>query len=326
MTRVTVVGAGVSGLTTAIVLAERGHFVEVLSDRPIDGTTSAAAGAIWGPYLVEPKDKVLQWGAETLQVLVDLSARPVETGVRMTTGVVAARDGVVDLPNWANLISDVRRCGPSELPDGFTDGVRYAVPVIDMALYLPYLLNRLADDGGTVQQRHLNTLSAITNADVIVNCSGLGAHALIGDTSLRPIRGQLVVVENPGLDEFFEEETGPSPDLLCIYPQGERAILGGTAVDGAWDVAPDPRVAEAIISRCAAIRPQLSQAEVLGVRVGLRPTRDAIRVEQGPPVRDDVPVFHNYGHGGAGVSLSWGCAREVLRLLAREETAEGFPG
>ena len=56
---------GVAGLTTAVVLAEAGASVHVIAER-VPGVTSLAAGAIWGPYLVERKDKVDQWGQRYL--------------------------------------------------------------------------------------------------------------------------------------------------------------------------------------------------------------------------------------------------------------------
>ncbi|HMC79917.1 MAG TPA: FAD-dependent oxidoreductase, partial [Acidimicrobiia bacterium] len=48
------------------------------------------------------------------------------------------------------------------------------------------------------------------------------------------------------------------------------------------------------------------------LRVGLRPfRRDSVRLEREPGAR----VIHNYGHGGSGVTLSWGCAEEVSALV-----------
>ena len=56
--RITVVGAGVIGLTTALDLAAAGHDVTVLTADPPAATTSAIAGAIWFPYQVGPPDLV----------------------------------------------------------------------------------------------------------------------------------------------------------------------------------------------------------------------------------------------------------------------------
>lgn len=130
---------------------------------------------------------------------------------------------------------------------------------------------------------------------------------------LRPIRGQHVVVTNPGVTDFFSEDTGLSEDLLCIYPQGDVVVLGGTALDGVADTTPHPDAAARILERCAAVAPQLRSAKVLEHRIGLRPTRPAIRLEMEHV--GDNQVAHNYGHGGAGVTLSWGCAEGVQRLI-----------
>jgi len=116
------------------------------------------------------------------------------------------------------------------------------------------------------------------------------------------------------VSEFFTEDTGWSADLLHLYPQGSHLVLGGVAQEGSWDLEPDESTAEAIIRRCAAIEPRIADLPILGHRVGLRPTRPVIRCEADPAVTR-YRLLHNYGHGGAGVSLSWGCAREMLKLL-----------
>lgn len=139
-------------------------------------------------------------------------------------------------------------------PAGFTIGWRYTVPLIDMDLYLPYLQARLTAAGGTLRQHPITDLGqAASQAPIVVNATGLGAHNLVGDADLTPIRGQLVVMDNPGITEFFTEDAGWSPDLLHLYPHGDRLILGGVAQDGNWDLEPSERTAEAIIERCAAI-------------------------------------------------------------------------
>jgi D-amino-acid oxidase len=57
----------------------------------------------------------------------------------------------------------------------------------------------------------------------------------------------------------------------------------------------------------------VAKAKVIGHLVGLRPRRPAVRLEL--ERRDGKAIIHNYGHGGAGISLSWGCAQEVVELV-----------
>jgi D-amino-acid oxidase len=264
---VVVVGAGVIGLTTAVVLAEAGFGVSVLARELPADTTSAAAGAIWGPYLVKPRDRVEVWAAESLRIFAGLAEMP-GTGVRLAAGVEASRT-VSAPPDFLVMLDDVRLCGEAELPDGFVTGWRYTV---------------------------------------------LGARELAGDSDLHPIRGQLVMMDNPGLTEFFTEDTGWSAGLLHLYPHGDRLVLGGVAQDGSWDMEPDEITARRIVERCAAIDPRVALQPVLAHRVGLRPTRPVIRCEADATITG-YRLLHNYGHGGAGVSLSWGCAGEIRRLL-----------
>ena len=310
-----VVGGGVLGLTTAITLAEAGLRVRILTADLPSATTSAAAGAMWGPYLVEPLDKVLSWGRRTLDILQALASDR-RTGVRIVPGIEASRQSP-DIPEWGRLLPDFRPCDRNELPEGFAGGCRFSVPLVDMPVYLDYLAERFRGRGGEVEVRKLSSLREVrAAAPITVNCSGIGARALVPDESVRPVRGQLVVVANPGIDAFFSEDTGPSPDLLHIYPHGATVVLGGVAQDGSWDLRPDMQTAKQILDRCAAVEPRLRGARILAHRVGLRPTRAQVRCEEEPVSDGGVRLFHNYGHGGAGLSLSWGCAEEVAHRLA----------
>lgn len=308
---VVVVGAGVIGLTTAVTLAEHGHRVTVVAEE-IPGRTSLAAGASWGPYDVAPRDRVDAWATTTLGVLVELTRVP-DAAVAMVSGVEASRTATT-MPDWAGQLPDVAECPPEDLPKGFRTGWRYTVPVVDMPRYLDYLLDRLHAADGRVERRRLGRLAEVIDGGrSVVNCAGIDAGDLAGDPTVYPIRGQLVVVENPGIDTFFSEDTGPSPNLLHYLPRGDTVILGGVAVPEDRNREPDLATSAAILARCSAVEPSLKGARILDHRVGLRPTRQRIRVEaerSGAAI-----VVHNYGHGGAGVSLSWGCAMEVCSLL-----------
>ncbi|MBA9047192.1 hypothetical protein BJ996_003923 [Streptomyces phaeogriseichromatogenes] len=185
---------------------------------------------MWGPYLVEPKDKVGQWGQRSLEIFRELAQDPA-TGVRLTSGIEASRTAEA-AREWATTLPGFQPCERAELPAGFTVGYRFTVPLIGMPTYLDYLLRRLRDAGSAVEQRGLTSLSDAGPVSAIVNCAGHGARGLVPDSDLRPIRGQHVVVTSPGLTDFFSEDTGLSPDLLCFYPHGDTVVLGGTAIDG----------------------------------------------------------------------------------------------
>lgn len=307
-----VVGAGVIGLTTAICLAEAGLRVRIIAERPPADTTSAVAGAMWGrgPGVSEPADRIVAWSTVTFSEFAKLADDPA-TGVRFARGLAATRDPVG--PPAPPEARDVVVCAEAELPQGFRDGHRLTVPLVDMPAYLRYLADRFAAAGGVVVPGTIKTLSELADVGpVVVNCTGVGARDLVPDNAIRPVRGQHVVVANPGLTEFFVEETDAS-SWISFFPHGGKVVLGGVAGTDDWNLTPDSATATAIIRWCADIEPKLADAPVLAHLVGLRPMRSEVRVTAERV--NGTRWVHNYGHGGMGVTLSWGCAREIQDLV-----------
>ncbi|HEY2792960.1 MAG TPA: FAD-dependent oxidoreductase, partial [Micromonosporaceae bacterium] len=195
-----VVGAGVIGLTSAIRLTEAGVRTRVWTADEAAATTSYAAGASWGPHLVADAPEVTAWGRRTLAVHRALATDD-GTGVRIGSGVEASR-GSITAPAWSSDLDDVRMVGPDDLPEGFQSGWRHRTPIIDMPVHLAYLRRRYLDLGGSIMTRRIASLSDV-DVPVVVNCTGIGARDVAGDTSLTPIRGQVVICENPGITDFF---------------------------------------------------------------------------------------------------------------------------
>jgi D-amino-acid oxidase len=309
--RVVVVGAGVIGLSCAVRLAEAGYDAHVLArDLPLE-TTSAVAGALWFPYRAEPAEQVNRWALATLRELVRLHETEDGAGVLVRDGVLLSRRPP-ERPDWADGADEATRLHPVTDPaPGYRHGLAARLPLVDMARYLPWLVARLQRAGGTVTRM---PLPALPDAALVVNATGVAARAVAGDPAVHPVRGQVVVLDNPGLTRWLVDAAEEPPGVLTyVLPRTETVVAGGTAVEDDWDPVPRPATAEQILARAVAVEPRLARARVRAHRVGLRPARPAVRVEA--ERRAAGVVVHCYGHGGAGVTLSWGCADEVLRLV-----------
>ena len=312
---VVVIGGGVIGLSTAVLLRESGLDVLVRTAAPPPATTSAVAAALWLPYKAYPEDRVLAWGQRAYEVFEELTRNPEGTGARMREGLELWRKPVPD-PWWASAVPNVRRCRQDELPPGFRDGHVFSVPIVEMPVYLRYLVERFSDGGGRIEERAVSSLGeAAEQARVVVDCAGLEARELARDPSMTPIRGQILRVTNPGLERFLLDEENPE-GVTYVVPRSNDCVLGGTAEKGDWNTEPNPETAEGILRRCTALEPRLVGAEILEHRVGLRPGRPEVRLES-ETLADGTPCVHNYGHGGSGVTLSWGCAEEAAGLVER---------
>lgn len=311
-----VVGAGVVGLTTAISLTEAGLSTRIVTAAPPQQTTSVAAGAIWGPVRCGPAVQCTDWARTGLDVLSALADEPA-AGVRLLSGREVSTVPEAP-PGWTHLLSDLRLLDSGELPAGFAAGWAYTAPAVSMPVYLEYLLRRYEGLGGSVSAETVTSLSDLT-APVVVNCTGIGARALVPDPAVVPVRGQVVVVENPGITEFYIDHGDGGAEYVYVFPHGDTVILGGTAHEDASDLVPRPEVSARILRDCAAAFPALRDARVITERVGLRPVRPAVRLES--EALDCTSnnggrlLWHNYGHGGGGVTLSWGCAAELTAAV-----------
>lgn len=295
-----VVGAGVVGLSCAVRLLEAGHRVDVLARELPQETTSSVAAAIWYPYRALPQDRVTAWAATSRRAFEDLAATDPAAGVRLLPGTEVHAAPAPD-PWWAEAVPGLARA--EQVPAPYVDGWTFTAPVIEMPVYLRWLAARVESLGGTITRAALTALPV--GPDVVVDCAALGARGLVGDATLTPVRGQVLRLSQPGLDRWWLDAAGPT----YVVPREHDVVVGGTDQPGEWDRTPDPRTAADVLARATALVPALAGAQVLAHRVGLRPYRPAVRLER------EGAVVHCYGHGGAGVTLSWGCADEVADLV-----------
>ena len=305
---VSVIGAGVSGLSTGIRLIEAGFDVNILTDKTSPDTVSDTAAAWWYPFLAEPVEKTNRWSAETFDELVRLMQ---DEGVDCITMRLGREylEQECESPGWSEDIPHFRILDRSEVADGYSYGWEIEAPVIEMPLYMAWLKSRFEDLGGTIEIRKVDSIGEV-DGDIVVNCTGIGAREFCDDDTVVPVRGQVIYIEqDPGFGRFDQQ-----PETLTYtIPRRDVTVLGGTAQKGDWEMEAREEDTEYILGKCEELWPELDRTKIVGVAVGLRPSRYEVRL-QAERV-GDMTIIHNYGHGGAGVTLSWGCAEEVVRLV-----------
>ena len=308
---VVVVGAGVIGLTAAWRLSEAGYAVRLWSRDDALATTSSVAAAIWYPFLAEPRDRVLGWSRRTFERLAELAREP-GSGVRMQRVVEVFATAAPDLW-WRTAVPHLERLPAHEVPPPYAAAIRLEVPVCDVPIHLPWLIGELARRGVVVERRTVSSFDeAFAVADTVVNCTGLGAAELCGDRELQPVRGQVLLCAGADVPTAWVDDTSERP--IYLIPRRDGVVVGGTAQVGDPRLAADPADSQAILAAATRRFPQLRQADVRAVRVGLRPYRSSVRLEV-VALADGRRLVHDYGHGGSGWTLAWGCADEVVALL-----------
>jgi D-amino-acid oxidase len=352
--RVLVIGAGVSGLTSALCLKRRGLDVTVVADRMPARTTSVVAGALWEwPPAVcghhqdlRSLERSKEWSAASYEQFFKLAADP-ETGVFVRPVTFYFKEPVSENPRQFAKMNELRTKVREFVHDpsliekngvnpefGVRDAYSHLAPMVDTDAYMNWLLGQVKQAGCRVVEERINgslreqerALRERFQVDAIVNCAGLGSMEL-AEEPMYPLRGALVRVRNDGKAMpritqahcVAHEGTHETQDMVFIVPRGrDQLVLGGLTEPDEWgcDIGlhNHPPVVE-MYQRCVKFLPILANAEIDAVepvRVGLRPFRKQnVRLEREP----GTTIVHNYGHGGAGVTFSWGCAAEVADLV-----------
>jgi D-amino-acid oxidase len=308
--RVVIVGAGVSGLTCGVVFAERGHRTAIFAKEIGQQTTSGAAAALWFPYDAEPADKVIPWALETRRVLIDLTRNP-NTGVSMIELRQFSRTGEIKIPDWAIPL------GASAIATGlwpvFESAFSLRVPLMDTTIYLDYLAARFLKAGGEINANIcFQKLEEVElKFDLVINCAGIGARELAHDANLEPHRGQVAIVSR--IKDLPYAVVCDDAPLMYAIPRRNDCVFGGTN-NLSDDLAADSATTARIVAECGRAL-KIEKPNVLAERVGLRPFRKSgVRLER-TRLDDGRIAVHNYGHGGSGFTLSWGCAENVFGMI-----------
>lgn len=238
---------------------------------------------------------------------------------------------------------------------GAVDAYEHLAPIIDTDRAMEWLMVLVQSKGAkfftdTIHGDLYNQEDELRErfgADVIINATGLAGLELAGDRGCFPLRGALIRIINDGTDFPKVEsslaitaDAAHDNEIVFIVPRNDNILLlGGVAQPHEWnlDLTLDSPEIQRMRARCENFLPGLKNARVdpdYPLAQGLRPARARnVRVERelrrrrvtvhGEETFEPSRIVHSYGHGGAGWSLSFGCAADVAILV--EDTLHNLP-
>lgn len=349
--RIAVVGGGVIGLSTAVRLAEAGLPVTLLTGQPAERTTSNVAAAYWAPYWIGDYDH--HWAEATLRELQHLATIP-GTGVTLEPAEEWLDDvGSCELDEeleqaywwrhlpglqWQRMAVDPPRKmnlpGRDE-PILFTEKVGFETAVARMPDYLAFLKNRfMSMSASRFENRWVDSIAGLLeNYENVVHCTGWQAVYMVpeerkGAQPMRLLAGHVARVPLIAGHPLVSLHRGPfrNTSLYIVPRRGSEQdmICGGTAIETEppdnrdVQLEGDGEICRSIMERCRAFEPRLNNVDVYEDLLGLRPVRHAVRLEHDAA---NPRIIHNYGHGGAGLTLSWGSADRVLQMISNSNTS-----
>ncbi len=309
--KIAIIGAGISGLSTAYLLVNAGYNVQIFAHTFSPNLVSNKAAAFWFPYHVRNDVRGIKWCQQSYTYFEQL-AKNVATGVSMQKLVKALREGVEETEiTWYDFMptGSYRLMQKDELPEGYVKGYEALVPLIETQIFLPYLQAYLTKNGVEFIEQHIQNLATFAaNFEIVINCTALGARELCNDMQVKPVRGQVALlapIKNQTI--FLDNELH-----TYIVPRKDAIIIGGTYEEGVEQATTEPATIAFLVEKARKIFPVLHQQTSIGSWAGLRPFRPDIRLEK------DGNIVHNYGHGGSGYTLSFGCGEEVLDIIKNQ--------
>lgn len=307
---IAIVGAGISGMSSAFLLKDKGYQITVFAKAFSPHITSNKAAAFWFPYHIRNDKRGIKWCRQSYDFYLQMADTPA-TGISIQKLVKVLRKGVKEEEAvWVDFMppGSMRIMQPDELSEDIATAYEVQVPLIETQIFLPFLQSTLVSSGVKFIERDIKSLEELTKIfDIVINCSALGSRSLCNDAAIIPVRGQVGLLAP--LHDMFIYLDNEKP--LYIVPRKDAIIIGGTYEEGIETDETEPQTIDRLLKNAYDAFPFLKQQQVLGSWAGLRPYRPEVRVE----AEAGTNIIHNYGHGGSGFTLAFGCAQDVTKIV-----------
>ena len=276
------------------------------------------------------QDKVEYWAKESFTKFSSIYRSELNSEIQicLRSGYIGIYEMSPD-PWWKELVFGFRHVdvGSDEaqavnIPPQCSDVWAFTTYICNCSNYLSWMMKQFQENGGRIEKRTVKSLDELSSFNIIINCTGVWAGNLVEEEhNVQPCRGQVVLVRAPWITTFRIDENREK--VAYILPRANSVVLGGTMQMGNWSEQPDPKTAETILENALKLEPSLSRAEVIGGWAGLRPVRNRVRLDASVGPKGGL-VIHCYGHGGQGVTLSWGCAKDIGEIVQKcfKQTAQ----
>ncbi|CAO0791148.1 unnamed protein product [Mucor circinelloides] len=343
--KIIVLGAGVTGLTSAISLLRKGYKDVTVVSKHVPGDLSTEYTSPWaGASILTVADhddyRLQEMDLYTMKEFERLSKEEPDAHVMPCKGIQYCEDPALpgEDPHWVRKIyKNVKEIPKSELIPGVSYGYTFESFTANVPKYLQWLVKTLRSLGGRIERKSFESIQQaieeFPEATVIVNCTGLGSYYLtdVKDHTMYPIRGQTVTVRAPHIKT--QHYIDSSNRWTYIIPRDDGTVICGGTVDREnRNTSPDDAITKDILERVYKLYPEITHNkgvehfDIVGVNVGFRPGRKGgIRLEKETRRRSNgqkVTVCHNYGHSSHGYQSSWGSCAKLVELVSNERLSK----
>jgi D-amino-acid oxidase len=306
--KIAIIGSDISGLSCAYLLCEKGYDITVIAKAFSPNITSNRAAAFWFPYHIRNDKRGVSWAQKSYSFYEQLSA-DASTGISMKQLIKVLRENTEEEePIWVDFIPKgaLKKVPEKDLAADVAIAYDVTVPLIETQIFLPYLKSYVSAKNVKFVEREINSFDEVKNDfDFVINCSALGSQKLCNDKSIIPVRGQVALIETRTDFPIYLDNEKP----LYLVPRKDAMIIGGTYEENLYEEKTESSTIEKILNTAYEVFPELKQQKVIGSWAGLRPYRPTVRVEK------ENNIIHDYGHGGSGFTIAFGCADEVMKLV-----------
>ncbi|KAJ5133765.1 hypothetical protein N7526_005130 [Penicillium atrosanguineum] len=302
---VTILGAGVIGLLSALALTDAGYKVTIVArDLPGDESQDWAspwAGAAIFPYS-DSEGHSLQ--VESFKYFWALAHRDPTSGVQVVKATEFYDDRDDDSTVWyKSLVPQYRRIPTEDLPKGVKVGFTYKTMTVNPVVFLPWVRKQLEARGVCFIRKEVSEIEEvkrITGNEVIVHATGLGAYNLADDKDVVAHRGQTMFVKT----DFDELMMLQGSQYTYIIPRMHSGgvIIGGISQEGNLDREVDQKLRPDILARVQ----NISKNRLESVDLESPSTKNIVAFRPGRKggyrLESEGKVVHAYGFGGMGIS------------------------